>query len=103
MIAKHAVNDTAKLQAMVVAMADGWPKGMPPILVAGEHEALTGTHRLAAAMLAGIEPVVLDVQDTVDSLIEAGYDWSELICMDDSQLATAFRRVGRSDLAAYCD
>lgn len=101
-IAKHAVTDHDKLASLVDAMQDGWPEEMPPVLVAGEHEALTGSHRLAAANIADIEPVILDIQDAVDLLIkEEGYTWEEILGLDDFELADALETIGRQDLAIY--
>ena len=88
---KHGVTNTAKLDQMIADMraADGWPLGMPPVLVAGDNEALTGSHRLAAA----------HTQAVIDQLIDDGYDWTEIICMDDYELARTLRTIGRADLA----
>jgi len=98
---KHGVTNTAKLDQMIADMraADGWPLGMPPVLVAGDNEALTGSHRLAAAHTLGIEPQCLNIQAVIDQLIDDGYDWTEIICMDDYELARTLRTIGRADLA----
>lgn len=98
-VAKHKVEDQAKFEALVSAMANGWPVGMPPVLVAGDNEALTGSHRIAAAEAAGIEVETINVQDAVEALVEEGYDWDDFMRMDDYELAATFRSVGRDDLA----
>ena len=100
---KHGVTTPPKLAQMIADMraADGWPVGMPPVLVAGDNEALTGSHRLAAARALDLAPYCLDIQDAIDQLIDDGYDWAEITMMDDYGLAHALRgigRAGRSDL-----
>lgn len=96
---KHGITNPAKVSALAALMSDGWPSDMPPVLVAGDCEALTGTHRLAAARMAEIEPLTLDVQAAVDLLVERGYEWHDLICADDHELAAMWEEIGRPDLA----
>ena len=99
-VPKHGVHDEDKLATLVEAMENGWPEDMPPVLVTDDDEALTGSHRIAAARIAGIEPETLNVQDAVEALYEEGYDWEELMGgFDDEDLAAAFRLIGREDLA----
>ena len=64
----HEVRDTEKLDALVASMKkNGW-QGRPILAfdVGNGLEALTGTHRLAAAKQAGIEDVpVLKISDDI--------------------------------------
>lgn len=77
----HEVTDHAKVESIAESMrANGWIGR--PILVededANETQAFTGTHRLAAAELAGIEPEVY-------SLVNGNTDIGALMfdCVDD--------------------
>lgn len=77
----HEVTDEAKVEAIVESMrANGWIGR--PILVddedANEMRAFTGTHRLAAAELAGIEPEVYSLEGNGTDVGALMFD-----CIDD--------------------
>lgn len=88
----HEVTDEAKVEAIAESMrANGWVGR--PILVededANETQAFTGTHRLAAAELAGIEPQVY-------SLVSGSTDIGALMfdCVDDEDRLEVIEQGG---------
>ncbi len=91
-IALHGVTDTAKVEAIAESMrASGWMGN--PILVddedSNEPKALTGTHRLAAAELAGIEPVVYSLEGTGVDVAALFFD-----CADDEDMLEVIEQSG---------
>lgn len=88
----HEVRDAAKLETLVTSMtAQGWV-GEPLLVVdcADHYRALTGSHRIAAAEIAGIEPEISIIyQDDLDDT--AGELLAELVdaCGDDDRLSIA--------------
>lgn len=91
-IALHEVTDTTKVEAIAGSMrANGWIGR--PILVddedSNEPKALTGTHRLAAAELAGVEPVVYSLEGTGVDVAALFFD-----CVDDDDMVDVIEDSG---------
>lgn len=84
LIPVNGVDDAEKLSQLVASMtAHGW-NGAPIVADLGIAQALTGSHRLAAAEAAGIEAPVVDIRDLCadhdldwDLLVEERGDWYE--------------------------
>ena len=75
----HSVQDSEKFETLKAALeTTGW-EGRPLLVVeyGDVFQALTGSHRWAAADAAGIEEVPCVVVD-MDALTEAGYDADDL-------------------------
>lgn len=77
----HEVTDETKVEAIAASMrANGWMGR--PILVddedANEMRAFTGTHRLAAAKLAGVEPEIYSLEGNGTDVAALMFD-----CVDD--------------------
>lgn len=71
----HEARDQGKLTALVAAMqADGWIGA--PIVAAGD-QALTGSHRIAAAEAAKLDEI--PTVDVADLLAEQGQSWCDLV------------------------
>lgn len=56
----HEVRDQGKLNAMTEVLKNGGE--LPPVLVCGDR-AYSGSHRLAAWELMGLEPSVVEIDD----------------------------------------
>ena len=69
-VALHEVKDTDKLNSLVTSMANGWTGRDILAVDCGDYlQALTGSHRIAAANEVGIEiPVmVIDINELCDN------------------------------------
>lgn len=72
-VAPHNVDDAMKVAEIATSLrANGWTGA--PIVVWGESDALTGTHRLAACEVAGIEPETITLEEV---FAEDDADWNE--------------------------
>ena len=96
---KHPPTDLAKVASMVAGMQDGWPASMPAVLAIGD-EAITGSHRLAAARLAEVEPRIIDLLEEGVDIEALGWTLEELLTTaEDDDIARLLRDAGRPDLA----
>lgn len=91
-IALHEVTNAAKVEAIAESMrANGWMGN--PILVddedSNEPRALTGTHRIAAAKLAGIEPKLYSLEGKGIDVAALFFD-----CIDDDDMLEAIEQGG---------
>jgi len=69
-VALHDVKDTGKLNTLITSMANGWNGRKILAVDCGDHlQALTGSHRIAAANELDIEiPVmVIDIDELCDN------------------------------------
>ena len=96
----HEVRSESKLETLRAAMeCDGWT-GRPllVVLLAGAHRALTGSHRIVAAKLAGLDEIpclVLDADEMGGDLAEA-----ILAAADQDDCLALLRGAGLMDAAA---
>jgi len=102
----HSATDRARLADLAASMrGDGW-QGRPLLVYVdhtGEYQALTGSHRLAAAKLAGLDevPVVVLAADVCARAIELAadeYGGDLLDCIEDDGRERVLREAG--DLVA---
>ena len=95
----HSVRDTEKFEALKSAFeTSGW-EGRPLLVVeyGDVFQALTGSHRWAAADAAEMEEVPCVLVDT-DKLIEAGYDADALrSASDDDDVYNILEETGDED------
>ena len=103
-VPKHDVTDEQKFNDLVAVFeaAGEWPADTPAVLVVGT-DALTGSHRLAAAHAAGLtEDMVptIDLEEDGVDFETIGWTIDEVMSEDDDTLAELLRRLGRDDLAA---
>lgn len=98
----HEIKDWAKVDSIAASMdAEGWTSY--PVLVVdcgeGVGQALTGTHRLAAAHRCGIDPDIYTIGPATDSPL-----WADLLdaCRDEDRLAAleSMHAAGLVDYAA---
>lgn len=72
----HEITDEAKLHELTAAMAsNGW-QGAPVVWMPSMSQALTGSHRILAALAANVEVPVVDIADLA---AESGIDWDDLV------------------------
>ena len=101
----HEVRDADKVAALAADMAaNGWT-GRPVLVVDGEvMQAITGTHRLAAAAVAGIEPQIMVLEPAPFSGdYDAADAWDALTRGDDDERVVAMQylhKIGEVSLAA---
>lgn len=92
----HEVRDTEKVDALAEAMSkSGWVGR--PVVVVGE-QAITGTHRLAAAEKAGIDPETYEIEPgvlTEDTTREEQQAWEDLVEGDDESRLDAAKVLNR--------
>lgn len=106
----HEVREAEKLAVLVASMqATGWT-GRPLLVIAldGYHQALTGSHRLAAAEAAGLVTVPCIVVEMTDDLAdalstEAGWDARRERASDPQSLTGALLACGLDEAAALLD
>lgn len=93
-IPPHEVRDSAKLDALVASMtANGW-QGRPLLVAETVHgvRALTGSHRTAAACIAGIDvPVVVLSADAWAAVLEQDASIDETRGLSHDQVLSACR------------
>jgi ParB-like chromosome segregation protein Spo0J len=78
----HEMTDPAKVASLAADMtANGWTGR--PVLASASGQALTGSHRIAAAEIAGIEVPFVLVPD--------GWDWTD-VQGDFEELSASFGR-----------
>jgi ParB-like chromosome segregation protein Spo0J len=94
----HGVRDEAKLQTIIASMeSDGW-SGRPVMVfddAEGQYKALTGSHRIAAAIAAGMPiPVAIISDEDCAAIID---DWEG--ANDDYDREQVLRDAGLVDAA----
>ena len=97
----HEVRDEKKLSSIISSMDDAGLNGRPVIVLnCGDYyQALTGTHRLAAAAAAGIDPKIIVIDQPVLTDDEDSLEISELF-----QKLIEEDDVGRlAAMVALCD
>lgn len=96
----HGVRDTEKLAGLVDSMAaHGWVGG--PVVIDGEVDALTGSHRIAAAAIVNdrwesgedVCPVAVATIDIRDLFADAGLDYDALYEDEDGDLPAIVRQL----------
>ena len=61
----HEVRDSAKLEGLVASMkGNGWEGA--PVVVVNDDQLMTGSHRHAAAMEAGVKVPAVDIEALID-------------------------------------
>lgn len=92
-LAPHAVNDSTKVEQIAASLErDGWQgRSVLVLQVADYYQALTGTHRLAAAQAAGLEDVPC-VEVDAEAFYGAGYEPNDL--WDDDVRLSILREIG---------
>lgn len=99
---KHLPADVAKLANLleVFKRHDCWPTDMPALLVDGQGQLYTGSHRYAAAKAAGLD----DAEIPTEVLPHEILDDPDLADWDDWGLAVALNKAGYASLAVLaCD
>lgn len=99
MIAKHAPTDPAKLASLIDAMRrDGWTEAIPAVIAIGD-EAITGSHRIAAAKETDTPIRAVDLIEEAVDIEATGWTVEELLTVaDDDDIADMLRQSGRPDI-----
>ncbi len=99
----HEVRDKSKFNRIVnyIIKNKGWGD-MPPIVVAGDNEALTGSHRLAAVQHIREEHPTLYPKipyvEFPDEIFKT-YNWEEIAGMGDDDIADMLIKEGYPEIA----
>jgi hypothetical protein len=91
--APHEVTDAEKLAALIAGMeADGW-QGRPLLLleVGDAYQAITGSHRIAAAKAIGLEEVPAIIINS-EAFYGAGYEPTDM--WDDDVRLSILKEIG---------
>lgn len=91
----HEVRDEEKLEIIAASMREtGW-QGRPVLVIerSDYYQALTGSHRYAAAELAEIDSIPVVIVNT-ELLEEAGYTITELCYSDTEEVASILSEIG---------
>lgn len=93
--APHEVRDAAKLQSMIDTLNAGGQ--LPPVVVCGSR-AFTGSHRLEAWDVCGVQAETIEIsgEDYKAALAKMGMDWETDEVRDYTDFCIALYKVTRN-------